>query len=90
MVAASGRCQYHPERMGIGICVECRSVICQECSTQFEGINRCARCLAARHAAASRAPAERRAWTVGNVLLALLSIAAVYGLVRLVAVVAES
>ena len=42
----SGSCHYHPARPGIGVCVECRQVICQECTTQFEGINRCAACLA--------------------------------------------
>ena len=41
----SGSCHYHPARPGIGVCVECRQVICQECTTQFEGINRCAACL---------------------------------------------
>ncbi len=41
----SGNCHYHPMRAGIGICVECREVVCSECSTPFEGINRCARCL---------------------------------------------
>ncbi len=86
MVPASGRCRYHPERMGIGICVECRNVICAECSTQFEGINRCASCLARRHASL-RVTGERRSWTVGNVLLALLSIGGVFGVVVLIALV---
>jgi len=89
MVPASGRCRYHPERMGIGICVECRNVICAECSTQFEGINRCASCLARRHAAL-RTLTERKSWTVGNVLLALLSMAGVFGVVLLVARILES
>jgi hypothetical protein len=84
MVPASGRCRYHPERMGIGVCVECRNVICAECSTQFEGINRCAHCLAQRHAAL-RKLVERKSWTFGNVLLSLIAIAAVFGTVRLLA-----
>jgi hypothetical protein len=41
----SGVCHYHPSRPGIGVCVECREVVCAECTTQFEGINRCAACL---------------------------------------------
>ncbi|MBI5543831.1 MAG: hypothetical protein HY901_08095 [Deltaproteobacteria bacterium] len=41
----SGHCHYHPMRPGIGVCVECRQVVCAECTTQFEGINRCAACL---------------------------------------------
>lgn len=46
MLLADAHCYQHPQRLGIGICVECRQVICAECSTQFDGINRCARCLA--------------------------------------------
>ena len=46
MIAQAVHCHHHPQRLGIGICVECRQVVCAECSTQFEGINRCARCLA--------------------------------------------
>ena len=45
-LAISGSCHYHPMRAGIGVCVECRQVVCVECTTQFEGINRCAACLA--------------------------------------------
>ena len=41
----SGVCHYHPMRPGIGVCVECRQVVCAECTTQFEGVNRCAACL---------------------------------------------
>lgn len=88
MGISSGRCRYHPERMGIGICVECRHVICGECSTQFEGINRCAQCLAQRHAAL-RKLVERRSWTVGNVLLALVAIGVVFGALRLLALTLE-
>ena len=82
MIAGSGRCFYHPDRSGIGICVECRQVICTECTTQFEGINRCASCLQKR-LKAQEGPTERRDWSVGNVLLALLSVAVVYGGFRL-------
>lgn len=78
MALASGRCSVHPERPGIGICVECRNVICQECSTQFEGINRCAACLRRRLQAAKELP-PRRDWTAGNVMLALMAVAVLYG-----------
>jgi hypothetical protein len=77
MALTSGRCHYHPERPGLGICVECRNVICTECTTQFEGINRCAQCLAARLSAARRL-VDRRDWSVGSVLLALLAIAVLF------------
>lgn len=78
MIQGSGRCHYHPERAGLGICVECRRVICRECTTQFEGINRCAACLQKRLKALD-GPAERREWTVGNLLLAALGMLLVYG-----------
>jgi hypothetical protein len=84
MIQGSGRCHYHPERTGLGICVECRRVICRECTTQFEGINRCASCLDKRSKALG-VSAERREWSVGNVLLALLSAAVVYGGVLMLA-----
>lgn len=80
MLSGSGRCHYHAERAGIGICVECRQVICQECTTQFEGINRCARCLAKRLAESRQIP-PRREWTSGNLLLAAGSFVAVLGCV---------
>jgi hypothetical protein len=84
MIQGSGRCHYHPERAGLGICVECRRVICRECTTQFEGINRCASCLEKR-LKALEGPAERREWSVGHVLLALIGAAVVYGGVLLLA-----
>ena len=43
MVDAS--CTWHAERPGIGLCVQCRRVICAECSTRIEGVNRCRGCL---------------------------------------------
>ena len=77
MIAGSGRCFYHPDRSGIGICVECRRVICPECTTQFEGINRCAKCLAARLAEAKKL-VERNDWSFGSLFLATLSAALVF------------
>lgn len=78
MGLGSGRCHYHPERPGLGICVECRRVICTECTTQFEGINRCAKCLGERHAQAPQLVA-RQDWSLGNLFLMLISIAMLYG-----------
>jgi hypothetical protein len=80
MIQGSGRCHYHPERPGLGICVECREVVCRECSTQFEGINRCASCLAKR-LSRSREIRERKEWSFGNVTLALLASSALFALV---------
>jgi hypothetical protein len=84
MIQGSGRCEYHPDRIGVGICVECRRVICTECTTQFEGINRCARCLQLKLQKSTKF-AGRREWSVGNVLLALVGIGVVFGAVFLTA-----
>ncbi|GHG74910.1 hypothetical protein [Comamonas sp. JC664] len=89
MIQGSGRCHYHPERAGLGVCVECRRVICRECTTQFEGINRCASCLAQR-LEALEGPGERREWSAANVALALLGMALVWGGILLVARVVAS
>lgn len=78
MALGSGRCHYHPDRPGLGICVECRNVICTECTTQFEGINRCAQCLGKRLAQA-KALLVRKDWSAGNVFLALISVALLFG-----------
>ena len=84
MIQGSGRCHYHPDRTGLGICVECRNVICVECTTQFEGINRCAKCLAKKLAQAKRV-GDRREWGAGNVFLALLGFGVIFGGVYLIA-----
>ena len=78
MALGSGRCHYHPERAGLGICVECRNVICTECTTQFEGINRCAKCLGDRLKQA-RKLVVRRDWSPWSVLLALMAVAVLFG-----------
>lgn len=79
MIQGEGRCHYHPQRAGLGVCVECRQVVCRECTTQFEGINRCASCLAKR-LSASREVAPRAEWTFGNVVLALAAGSALFGI----------
>ncbi len=78
MSLGSGRCHYHPDRAGLGICVECRNVICTECTTQFEGINRCATCLQKRLQLLQRLTA-RNDWSVGSLLLASLSLVVLFG-----------
>jgi hypothetical protein len=84
MLQGSGRCHYHPDRAGLGICVECRRVICRECTTQFEGINRCAQCLSAKLAAAKKL-SGRNDWSLGNSLLALCGFGVIVGGVYLTA-----
>ena len=48
------RCANHPERPGHAICMACRNVICQECATQWDGINYCVGCLAGKRSAPTR------------------------------------
>jgi hypothetical protein len=84
MSLGSGRCFSHPDRAGLGICVECRHVICIECTTQFEGINRCSACLAKRLESVRRI-ATRSEWSFGSVALAVLSMAALFALFASVA-----
>ena len=84
MSLGSGRCYSHPARAGLGICVECRNVICVECTTQFEGINRCSSCLAKRLDSIRRI-AVRNEWSAGSIVLALLSICALFGAFALAA-----
>lgn len=89
MSLGSGRCHYHPDRAGLGICVECRNVICVECTTQFEGINRCATCLGKRLAKARQLVA-RNDWSFGNVVLAVMAIGVVFvGFLSLAAILSD-
>ncbi len=84
MISGSGRCFYHPDRAGLGVCVECRNVICVECTTQFEGINRCAKCLASRLAKATTLVA-RSEWSFGNLFLAACVVGGLFGTLFLIA-----
>ena len=56
--AAQRRCANHSDRAASALCVNCRKSICQECATQWDGINFCVACLAAR----SRATTKRGPW----------------------------
>jgi hypothetical protein len=42
---AAQTCAYHPERLGQGLCMRCRKVVCQECALTWEGVNHCRPCL---------------------------------------------
>jgi hypothetical protein len=44
-------CANHPDRPGHAACMQCRTVLCQECATASDGIFYCARCMAARRRA---------------------------------------
>ncbi len=39
-------CSIHADRVGFAVCMSCKTVLCQECATTFDGINYCRPCLA--------------------------------------------
>jgi len=41
----SQSCANHPERAARAVCMSCKKAVCQECATQWEGINYCVQCL---------------------------------------------
>lgn len=49
--APSRACANHPGRAAYALCMSCRSSICQECATQWDGIWHCTKCLAAKRGA---------------------------------------
>ncbi len=44
-------CHNHPHTPGIGLCVLCRRVVCEACTTRLQGRNTCRSCLDARREA---------------------------------------
>jgi hypothetical protein len=74
-------CATHPDRPGHAACMQCRTVVCQECAAAYEGIFYCARCMAARRRAA-RGPRAPFGWAfmvlATLLLLALQARAAVW------------
>ena len=48
MEALTQSCAHHPGRRGSALCMACRKVVCQECATQWGGVNYCRPCLALR------------------------------------------
>ena len=78
---AIATCENHLQREAIGVCVECRTRVCSECSTKVDGINYCVRCLqglAQQGDAAqkrTRAAAGNTAYLAAAGYLVLLSVA---------------
>ncbi|HMI94294.1 MAG TPA: B-box zinc finger protein [Polyangiales bacterium] len=62
-IASIASCENHPAREAIGVCVQCRTRVCSECSTKVDGINYCVRCLSGLAAQGGRNPGVRRAPT---------------------------
>ena len=68
-------CVNHGAVPGIGVCVGCRRVVCEACTTRLQGRNFCVECLTAR-AVVGRPRASADSPPVA-VLVALLSVASV-------------
>ncbi len=55
--ATAQRCAVHADRAGFAICMSCKTTLCQECATQWDGIWHCTACLSKKRAATrSRSP----------------------------------
>jgi hypothetical protein len=61
-------CTDHPDRPAHARCMSCRKVLCDECATQWDGINYCSRCLQARGTAAR----TRTAWLPGLLMVVVI------------------
>jgi hypothetical protein len=64
-------CGDHPDRPAHARCMSCRKVLCDECATQWDGINYCSRCLHARGSASTRRAAWLPALLMIGVIVAL-------------------
>jgi hypothetical protein len=64
-------CAFHPDRPGHAACMSCRTVLCQECATAYDGIFYCAQCLAARRRGA-RGRAAPLGWALMLLAMAVL------------------
>ncbi len=68
-------CANHPDRAGSALCMTCRKIVCQECATQWDGINYCVACLALRRDA-SRESSTALQWVLwAAVVLGLFFVA---------------
>lgn len=71
-------CANHPGRAAYALCMSCRSSICQECATQWDGIWHCTKCLAAKRGASAQ-----RTGKAGWLLLAAAALLLLFASERL-------
>jgi hypothetical protein len=64
-------CANHGDRPAFASCKSCRKPICQECATEWDGIQHCPRCLARRRGSAPGGGS----WTGWAVLAAAITAA---------------
>ena len=70
-------CANHPERPGHALCMACKKVVCQECATEWDGINYCVACLALRRKTVA-ASSSFFGWVLVAAAAALLFYASVH------------
>ncbi len=73
----SNYCANHPDRPGRALCMKCRKTVCQECATQWDGINYCVSCLKERSEKKSTGDG-RGAWVWMSLAVAALFIVVCY------------
>ena len=64
-------CANHPDRPAHAVCMACRKVVCQECATEWDGVNYCVACLAEKRAGARKRTSAFRWVAWAAVVLAL-------------------
>jgi hypothetical protein len=69
-------CAFHADRAAHAACVSCRTVLCQECATAYDGIFYCGHCLAERRRAlrSRAAPLSWMAMLLATALLFVLHV----------------
>jgi B-box zinc finger len=71
-------CAEHPDRHSQAVCMSCRKLLCQECTTQWAGINYCRACVGKFAAVPVRRESAAR-----FILMIAFAIAIAVALVRL-------
>jgi hypothetical protein len=74
VAASPGRlaCADHPERHAHARCMSCHRLLCDECATEWDGINHCRPCLEARRAATT----ARGDWLGRTLVVAAIAVLA--------------
>ena len=72
-------CETHPAIPGVGVCVACRRVLCDSCTTLLQGRNTCSTCLG-RTANLGESAEDGRSSPGWSVLVALATLASTVGL----------
>ena len=71
-------CAVHPDRISHAVCMSCQKRLCQECTTQWEGIHYCLSCVTAQQ----QVIPGRRSNIVPFVAMVVFSLIIAFALVR--------